>query len=182
MPEPKRGVPYSFSRGLYDATTGGSFRVNPTIASGDFRLSKDNGPLVNLANLPAVAPAGSALVLFQLTAAEMTADRVTIVGTDQAGGEWAEFMEHIEPMTQSVTDLPTAEQVADTVLTRDWSLVGLTPPAYSVWNALRLLRNAWTLVAGNPGVLHVKTEDGATDAWVRSATTSANAHPVTGVQ
>ena len=177
---PKRGVAYSFSRGLYDATTGGRFRVNPTIAAGDFTISKDSGAFVNLANVPTVSPAGSRRVLFQLTATEMTANRITILGVDQAGGEWTEFMEHIEPEVVTVADLPTL--VADAVLTRDWTAVGAAPAAYSLWNALRFLRNAWTLVPGTPPILHIKAEDGATDAWVRMVSTDPNAEPVTGVQ
>jgi hypothetical protein len=92
---PPRGVAYSFSRGLYDATTGGQFRVNPTIAPGDFTISKDNGAFVNLTNLPVVSPPGSVLVLFRLTADEMTADHIAVLGIDQAGGEWTQFLENI---------------------------------------------------------------------------------------
>jgi hypothetical protein len=92
---PPRGVAYSFSRGLYDATAGGQFRLNPTIAPGDFTISKDNGAFVNLTNLPVVSPPGSVLVLFQLTAAEMTADHIAVLGVDQAGGEWTQFLENI---------------------------------------------------------------------------------------
>jgi hypothetical protein len=179
---PSRGVAYSFTRGLYDATTGGHFRVNPTIVAGDFKLSKDNGALVNLATLPVVSPAGSALVRFQLTAAEMTADRVTLVGVDQAGSEWTDFMEHFELDAQSAAALPSAVEIADAVLTRDWTAIGLAPAAYSIWNSLRFLRNAWTLTPGTPAVLHVKTENGSTDAWVRNVTTDAAAEPVTGTQ
>lgn len=171
---PRRGVAYTFTRGLYDATTGGKFRVNPTIAVGDFKLSKDSGALVNLTTLPVVSPAGSQLVRFQLTAAEMTADRLTVVGADQAGGEWTDYMEHFD------TTSPT--EIADAVLTRDWTAVGTSPAAYSLWNALRFLRNAWTLTPGTPAVLHVKTENGSADAWVRNVTTDAAAEPVTGTQ
>lgn len=179
---PKRGVAYSFPRGLYDATTGGHFRVNPTIAPGDFKLSKDGGAFVNLTTLPIVSPAGSPVVLFQLTAAEMTADRLTILGIDQAGTEWTEFMEHILPETQTVEDMPSAVEVADAVLTRDWTAVAGPPPAFSLWNAVRFLRNAWTLMPGTPPRLHVKTEDGSTDAWVRNVTTDAIAEPITRVE
>jgi hypothetical protein len=179
---PTYGQAYTFTRGLYDTTGGGRFRVNPTLAAGDFKIAKDNGALVNLTNLPVVAPAGSPLVSFSLTAAEMTATRVTILGVDQAGSEWTEFMEHLEPATKTLAEVPTAVQVADAVLMRDWTAVGSDPPAYSVWNALRLLRNTWAVVAGTPARLHVKKEDGTTDAWVRTVTASAAAAPVTGLQ
>lgn len=176
----KYGVAYSFSRGLYDAQQPGRFRVSPTIVAGDFRISKDNGAFVNLATLPVVSPAGSPLVLFQLTAAEMTATRVTIYGVDQAGGEWTELMEQIETELLTTVDLP--QVVADTVLTRDWTIVTTPPADYSIWNALRFLRNAWTLLPGVPPVLHVMREDGVSDAWVRPVTTDATAAPVTGVE
>jgi hypothetical protein len=179
---PKRGVAYSFSRGLYDATRGGHFRVNPTIAAGDFTLSRDNGAFVPLTTLPVVSPAGSALVLFQLTAAEMTATRLTLLGVDQLGGEWTEVMEHFETEAVTIADLPTALQVADAVLTRDWTAVPAVPANFSLWNALRFLRNVWSVTPGFPPVLHVKAEDGTTDAWVRTVTTDAAALPVTGVQ
>jgi hypothetical protein len=179
---PIYGQAYTFTRGLYDTLGGGKFRANPTIAAGDFKIAKDNGALVNLTNLPVVLPAGSPLVSFTLTATEMTATRVTIVGIDQAGNEWTEFMEHLEPDTKTLADVPTAIQIADAVLLRDWTAVGTVPPAYSVWNALRLLRNAWSVMTGTPAVLHVKTENGSSDAWTRTVTTSGTASPVTGVE
>jgi hypothetical protein len=178
---PKRGVAYTFTRGLYDAATGGKFRVNPTIVAGDFKLSKDNGAMVNLTTLPVVSPAGSQLVRFQLTAAEMTADRLTLVGVDQAGGEWTEYMEHFELGAESTAALPSAVQVADAVLTRDWTAVATPPAAFSIWNSLRALRNAWTIVPGSPATWHIKTENGNTDAWVRNVQTDEGSEPITGV-
>jgi len=96
---PIYGQTYMFTRGLYDAAGGGRFRVNPTIAVGDFKIAQDNGALANLTTLPVVTPAGSALVLVTLTAAEMTASRVTILAVDQAGNEWTEMMEQVEPLS-----------------------------------------------------------------------------------
>lgn len=69
-----------------------SFQSNPTIASGDFRISKDGGALANLATLPAVEPASSVLVKIALSATEMNADNIVVVGIDQtATKEWADF-------------------------------------------------------------------------------------------
>jgi len=77
---------------LADATTPTSFKVDPTIASGDFKVSKDGGTLTNLATLPTVEPAGSVMVKLTLSATEMNADNVTIVGIDQTSTkEWADF-------------------------------------------------------------------------------------------
>jgi len=87
MALPKRGEAYDFQVSLGDALSS-DFKVNPTIAAGDFKISKDDGALVNLANLPVVTPAGSVLVRIDLTATEMTASKVAIVGIDVAGDEW----------------------------------------------------------------------------------------------
>lgn len=78
--------------GLADRASSHAFKVNPTIASGDFKVSKDGGALTNLTTTPSVEPAGSVMVKLTLSAAEMNADNVTIVGIDAAGAEWGDFM------------------------------------------------------------------------------------------
>ena len=78
---------------LKDANDPLSFKVNPTIAAGDFKVSKDGGAFVNLATLPVVSPAGSVQVKFVLSTSEFNGDNVSIVGIDQtATKEWADFM------------------------------------------------------------------------------------------
>lgn len=70
-----------------------NFQGTPTIAAGDFKVSKDGGALTNLTTIPAVDPAGSVLVKITLSATEMNADNVVIVGIDQsAPKEWADFI------------------------------------------------------------------------------------------
>lgn len=76
---------------LGDRANPHAFKANPTIAAGDFKVSKDGGDLANLATLPSVEPAGSVMVKLTLSAAEMTADNVSIVAIDAAGAEWADF-------------------------------------------------------------------------------------------
>jgi hypothetical protein len=78
---------------LTDVAVSGSFKVNPTIAAGDFKVDKDGAGLTNLATLPVVEPASSVLVKISLSAAEMNADVVSIVGIDQTSTkEWADFV------------------------------------------------------------------------------------------
>lgn len=78
---------------LQDMSAGGSFKSNPTIASGDFKVDKDGGGLTNLTTLPSVDPASTVLVKITLSATEMNADVVTIVGVDQTSPkEWADFV------------------------------------------------------------------------------------------
>jgi len=78
---------------LASTSDGASFKVDPAIASGDWKVSKDGGALTDLATLPVVTPAGSVLVKITLSATEMNADVVSIVGIDQTvPKEWADFV------------------------------------------------------------------------------------------
>jgi hypothetical protein len=67
--------------------------------------------------------------------------------------------------------------IADAILKRDWTAV-TGEASRSVLNALRWLRNKWTI---SSGTLTVTKEDDATEAWSGPVTTSASANPVTGV-
>jgi len=78
---------------LVDANDSKSFKSSPTLAAGDFKVSKDGGALTNLATIPAVEPSGSVLVKITLSATEMNADSVVVVGIDQTAiKEWADFI------------------------------------------------------------------------------------------
>lgn len=93
---PVKGEDFVMFVGLHSATDAMSFKSNPTIAAGDFQVSKDGGALANLTTLPAVTPASSVMVKITLSATEMNADNVTIVGIDQtATKEWADMMVNI---------------------------------------------------------------------------------------
>jgi hypothetical protein len=84
---PANGVEFVFPIVLVDAVTG-RIKITPTIAAGDFKLSKAGGALANLTNLPAETPAGSGQVMITLTATEMT--------TDIAGVRWIDQTNPIE--------------------------------------------------------------------------------------
>ena len=89
---PVKGEDFVFYISLEDAAVPGSFKANPTIAAGDFQVSKDDGALADLTTLPSVLPAGSIWVKVTVSAAEMTADGVKIQGIDQtADKEWNDF-------------------------------------------------------------------------------------------
>lgn len=90
---PVKGEDFICYIGLRSATDPKSFQSSPTIASGDFKVSKDGGALTNLTTLPSVEPTGSVMVKITLSATEMNADNVTVVAIDQtATKEWADFM------------------------------------------------------------------------------------------
>lgn len=89
---PRKNQAFVLDITLSDASDSLSFKSNPTLAAGDFKISKDGGALNNLTNLPTVTPSGSVIVSLSLTATEMNADRVVIVGIDQTSNkEWADF-------------------------------------------------------------------------------------------
>lgn len=90
---PVKGEDFVLYVALSKVADPSSFQANPTIATGDFKVSKDGGSLANLTTIPAVEPAGSVLVKITLSATEMNADNVAIVGIDQtATKEWADFL------------------------------------------------------------------------------------------
>ncbi len=89
---PVKGEDFVIYIALQSATDPKSFVSNPTIAAGDFKVSKDGGALANLTTLPDVDPDSSVCVKVSLSATEMTADSVVVVGIDQtATKEWADF-------------------------------------------------------------------------------------------
>lgn len=96
MALPKKGEAYEFFLSLVDALDAESFLANPTIAAGDFQISKDGGAFANLATLPVVEPSGSIGVKIFLSAEEMNADKVMVQGIDQAGNEWFDIMSFID--------------------------------------------------------------------------------------
>jgi hypothetical protein len=88
---PKKGEDFFIYVALSDMATAGSLKSNPTIAAGDFKISKDGGAFANLATLPAVTPASGIGVQIQLSATEMNCDNVFVYWADQTSPkEWAD--------------------------------------------------------------------------------------------
>lgn len=78
----------------------------------------------------------------------------------------------------AVSDIPTAIQNADALLNRDMA-TGTdsgSPTVRTVRQALRFLRNKWTLAGGT---LTVTKEDDTTASWTAAVTATAGADPVT---
>lgn len=97
---PVKNEEFKVRIGLEDMANPGSFKANPTLASGDFKVDKDGAGYNNLATLPTNVPSGSTDVLLELSATEMNADVVTITCIDQTSPkEWADFKLSI-PTTQ----------------------------------------------------------------------------------
>ena len=89
---PVKGQAFEVPISLEDYANPGNWKSNPTLASGDFKVSKDGGALANLATLPVVEPASSALVTVSLSGTEMNADTVAVLCIDQTSPkEWADL-------------------------------------------------------------------------------------------
>lgn len=105
MAEPKKNTAYEFYLSLIDSVASPDFRVNPTIAAGDFKVSTDGGDFANLTTLPVVTPAGSISVKISLSAAEMNGDKAVLEINDQAGGEWDPTFVFIDISENTIDDI-----------------------------------------------------------------------------
>lgn len=88
---PVKNQEFTFAVCMSDYANPGQIKSNPTLAAGDFKISKDGGAFANLGTLPSVSPAGGDRVEVYLTAAEMNANNILIVWKDQTSPkEWAD--------------------------------------------------------------------------------------------
>lgn len=86
---PKKNQAFNLHMCLMDYANPGQIKSNPTIAAGDFTISKDFAAFGNPATDPDVEPNSTVGVRVQLSATEMNADGVLIVWQDQTSPpEW----------------------------------------------------------------------------------------------
>lgn len=105
---PKRGEAYEFYTGLISQADTKLLKANPTLATGDVKVSKDGGAFANLATLPTVTPASGVGVRVQLSASEMDADNVTVAFVDAAGAEWCDQVVSIQTASVKLGELSAA--------------------------------------------------------------------------
>lgn len=98
---PIRGKQFVFALSLASQADARLFQLNPTLASGDVKISKLSGTTwgayANLNTLPSVEPAAGDNVKVIVSATEMTADAVKIKFSDAAGAEWCDLQIVIHP-------------------------------------------------------------------------------------
>lgn len=102
---PKKAVAYEFPTQVGDRVVSGQFKVNPTIAVGDFQVSKDGGTFANLSTLPIVTPSGSKSILVSLDATEMDANKVEVIGSDLIGAEWNDVSVFLDLTPYEIDDV-----------------------------------------------------------------------------
>ena len=103
-----RAFPVNLAAVLEDYNTG-DIRDNPTLASGDVKISLDFGTFANLATLPDVEPNSTRQVRIQLAEAELDFVIATILFVDQTlEKEWEDLALHLftrpNPVIKVATD------------------------------------------------------------------------------
>jgi len=102
---PLRATEFIFYVGLPSQADTKLFQVNPTLAAGDVKISKDGGALADLTTLPTVTPAAGRVVKVTVSNTEMTADNVQIIFSDAAGAEWCDLQINIQTTTRQIDNL-----------------------------------------------------------------------------
>lgn len=102
--KPIKGRAYKFYVGLVSQADTKLLQANPTIAAGDFQISKDGGAFANLTTLPSANPASGRAVMIDLSIAEMTADNIVVQCVDAAGAEWCAQMIAFETKDPAFTN------------------------------------------------------------------------------
>jgi len=88
---PVKGEDFIIGISLQDMSNSGRLKSNPTLATGDFKIIKDDGSSANLATLPTVTPSSDYRVKVSLSSTEMDADSVFVYWHDQTDPpEWAD--------------------------------------------------------------------------------------------
>jgi hypothetical protein len=183
---PKRGVAYITYMGLVSQADTKLLIASPTLAAGDFKISKDGGATADLATLPTNTPAASSQIKISLSATEMTADNVTVVGIDAAGAQWCSFCLNIQTATRAAEDLafPTVSgRSIDVTATGaagvDWAnveaptttlaLSGTTVGTVTTLTNLPVITANWLTAAGTAADFGTEV---AAAVWDRDATLS----------
>ena len=106
---PVKGVTFNFPVSLVSQGDTDVFQTTVTITTADVWVSKDGGAFAAAAAAPTELLTGGAAptgVLWQnLTAAEMTADVVTVLYHDAAGAQWQDALVTIYTAAQHIDDL-----------------------------------------------------------------------------
>lgn len=110
---PKKNAAFVMYVGLRSQADVRLMQVNPTLAAGDVKVSKDGGTLANVTTLPTVI-SSSAVVKLELSSTEMNADNVTVVFIDAAGGQWCDLIVNLQTAARQFDELASQTSV-DTV-------------------------------------------------------------------
>lgn len=152
----KKNIEFITYISLPSIASAGIAQVNPTIATGDFKVSIDGGTLNNLATIPVVTPSGGKLVKVTLSASEMNGDNITLVASDVAGGEWEDVIKNIPTSTNQIDDLATSDQLG--AITNVSSAVNKPAESYVLTTGTQSA-NTFAATEALDGTNHEHTDD-----------------------
>lgn len=102
---PKKNTAFTFYISLTSQANPLIFQANPTLATGDAKVSIDGAALGDLTVLPDVDPNSSKLVKVALSSDEMNGDNIQVILSDAAGAEWCDTMINIQTTARQIDDL-----------------------------------------------------------------------------
>ena len=102
---PKKNAAHTFFLALGSQSSAYTFQTNPTLATGDVKVSTDGAAFANIATLPVVTPSGGKAVKVDLSASEMNGDNIQVLFSDAAGAEWADVLINIQTSARQLDDL-----------------------------------------------------------------------------
>lgn len=153
---PKKNVALTIDIGLVDAANRPNFKSSPTLAAGDFKISKDGGNYANLGTLPTVVNSGK-VVRVAFAQSEMNADTITLVASDASGAEWDDQMITFNTTANSIDDVYTAVQSVLSKMLKYFQLALRKDAAIATDNATEL--TAINASGGSGGGGYVSTTD-----------------------
>lgn len=109
---PVKGAAFTTYTSLVSQADTDTFQVAPTLAAGDVVVIKDGVLDGNIDTLPVAVTSATKVLAVALSAAEMTADVVTVIFSDAAGSEWQDQVITIYTAAQT---FDTTDGVADTI-------------------------------------------------------------------
>ena len=173
MLPPVFGVAFEFDVVLF-AQSDNQIKTTPTIAAGDFVISKANGATANLTTLPGESPASSGIVRVQLSATEMEADKLTVKWHDAAGAEWHDgaVCIHTAGQTFDTMDSNIDSILTDTGTTLDALIQDI--PTVSEFNARTLVASSYFDPAAD-AVANVTTVNGLAAGTITAASIATGA-------
>lgn len=168
MPNPQRGVAYSFRVTLLDTLIPGRIKKTATIAAGDFKVSLDNGTPNNLTTLPTEVPAASGCVTVSLSASEMTADKILVIWSDPQF-EWGDGSAFFDAPQVTLTnnDLTNVSNIISSsntsALIESYAADGIAPTRDQL---LFMLWSTLSQFVIDSNLIRAKRLDGVTDAMI----------------
>lgn len=153
----KKNTEYIFYAMLIDQSNTKLAKVNPTLATGDAKVSIDGGAFTNLGTLPAATPAAGAAIKVTLAAAEMNGDNIAVLFSDASGSEWCDLLINIQTTTKQVDDLAVSSTALTNAMWTD-AKAGYLDVAVSSRNAVAPLDAAGTRGALGMGTANLDTQ------------------------